>query len=370
MLKEFDLPQELVDRIVDELENDHATLTNLLLVSRSFRERARHHVFRPDPAPCPLSPHLSFQPTVEGHPTPFTKCQPHTPTTASAEVLRSTALAHVLSMYPLTTLRMGKPANLPSVTSIHYGDFFDFVRCLPERIQYVSLTDVYVWEPPSAEDTSTIKGPSVGTLNLRCAGQKETVFSPNQSGVTIFSAIDQLCFWDSGFDNIRSIVRSLPPLSVQKLCIHCKCLYYTDFTSLDCLGVPSLSISINVSMYGIHALKLIIEKLESMPVESSLQNLQIILVFRLSGLLQDILLQPGSDGLWQSLAERAHRVGSCEITIINAVPFFGSSLREWDRIVSRMTTKLRRCFVQAGCSPDVSGVYCEDPDDPVELFVR
>ncbi|KAK0485548.1 hypothetical protein EDD18DRAFT_1195963 [Armillaria luteobubalina] len=272
----------------------------------------------------------------------------------------------------MMTLRVGKPRNLPLATSttIHYGDFFDFVRCFPERIQYVSLMYDYAWEPPSAEDTSTIKGPSVGTLDLSAAGQNEHMFHPNQSGVTIFSAIDQLRFSDSSFDNIRSIIRSLPPLSVQKLCIPCQCVFEKGFTPIDCLGVSSLSILINIALHRSHALEHIIKKLESMPVKSSLNNLQIILAFRPSRVLHDILLQPSSDRLWQSFAERARRIGGCEITIMNAVPFLGSSLREWDRVVSRMSTKLRGHFMLVDYSLDVRGVYCEDPNDPVKLFVH
>ncbi|KAK0482910.1 hypothetical protein EDD18DRAFT_1336499 [Armillaria luteobubalina] len=241
-------------------------------------------------------------------------------------------------------------------------------RCFPERIQYVSLSDLYTWEPPTAEDTSTIKGPSVGTLDLRAAGQKGTIFSPNQSGVNIFSAIDQLCFWDSSLHSIRRIIHSLPPLSVQKLCLPCEYLFQKDFTPIDCLGIPSLSISIDVSMYRNSPLKLLIEKLESTPAKSSLKSLQIILAFHLSG-LHHILFRPGSDDLWQSLAEHAHSIGGCKITITNAVPFLGSSLREWDGIVSQMTTKLSGHFMQAGCSLDVREVYCEDPNDPVEIFL-
>ncbi|KAK0486737.1 hypothetical protein EDD18DRAFT_1466815 [Armillaria luteobubalina] len=395
MLKEFDLPQELVDRIVDELENDNSTLRNLLLVSRSFRERARYHIFRvftlrqysnheldlithlfSETSPIPLlvrSLHIyPFNPALNDI-LPLLRNVSHIHLrTASREILRSTGLAQVLSTNPLTTLHIGEPQERPLApsTSIHCGDFFDFVRCFPERIQYVSLMYDYTWERPSAEDTSTIKGPSVGTLNLSAAGQNERVFHPNQSGVTIFSAIDQLRFSDSSFDNIRSIVRSLPPLSVQKLCIPCQCVFEKNFTPLDCLGVSSLSILINIALHRSHALEHIIKKLESTPVKSSLNNLQIILAFRPSRVLHDILLQPSSDRLWKSLAELAHRIGGCEITITNAVPFFESSLREWDRNVSRMTTKLRGHFMQAGRSLDVRGVYCEDPNDPVELFVH
>ncbi|KAK0486772.1 hypothetical protein EDD18DRAFT_664888 [Armillaria luteobubalina] len=298
MLKEFNLPQELIDLIVDELDIDHAALKNLLLVSPFFRERARYYIFRvftlrqcsdheldlishlfSEASPIPLlvrSLHIyPFNPALNDI-LPLLRNVRHLHIqTASRDVLRSTSLAQVLSTYPLTTLHMREPEKLPLApsTSIRYGDFFDFVRCFPERIQYVSLSDLYTWEPPTAEDTSIIKGPSVGTLDLRAAGQKGTIFSPNQSGVNIFSAIDQLCFWDSSFDSIRRIVRSLPPLSVQKLCLPYECLFQKDFTPIDCLGVPSLSISIDVSMYRNSPLKLLIKKLESTPVKSSLKNL-------------------------------------------------------------------------------------------------
>ncbi|KAK0485541.1 hypothetical protein EDD18DRAFT_1361009 [Armillaria luteobubalina] len=350
MLKEFDLSQELINIIVDELENDHATLKNLLFISPSFRERTRYHIFRvftlrqysdheldlishlfSEASPIPLlvcSLHIyPFNPALNEI-LPLLRNVGHLHIqTASRDVLRSTSLTQVLLTYPLTTLHMGEPEKLPLAPStlIHYGDFFDFVRCFPERIQYVSLSDLYTWEPPTTEDTWTIKGPSVGTLDLRAAGRKGTIFSPKQSGVTIFSAIDQLCFWDSRFESIRSVVHSLPPLSVQKL--------YIPF---------------------------LIKKLESTPVKSSLKNLQIILALHLSG-LQHMLFQPGSDDLWQSLAERAHRISSCKITITNAVPFFGSSPREWDRIVSRMTTKLRGHFMQAGCSLDCHKLFQDFP---------
>ncbi|KAK0440210.1 uncharacterized protein EV420DRAFT_1582220 [Desarmillaria tabescens] len=46
MVKEFSLPQELIDRFVDEFQDDHLTLAKFLLISRSFRDRARYHIFR------------------------------------------------------------------------------------------------------------------------------------------------------------------------------------------------------------------------------------------------------------------------------------------------------------------------------------
>ncbi|SJL17992.1 uncharacterized protein ARMOST_21563 [Armillaria ostoyae] len=115
-------------------------------------------------------------------------------------------------------------------------------------------------------------------------------------------------------------------MSLQKFCIYYTCLHHTDSTLLDCLHVPSISIWIDVFMYGTHALKLIIEKLQAIPTKPSLRNLQIILAFRLSGLLKYVLERPSSDGLWESLAEHVHKVGSWEITIINAVPYSGWSL--------------------------------------------
>ncbi|SJL04231.1 uncharacterized protein ARMOST_07592 [Armillaria ostoyae] len=55
----------------------------------------------------------------------------------------SIATPRFLSTYPLTTLRMGKPPNFPPATSMwyHYSDLVNFVRCFPERIQYVSLNE-------------------------------------------------------------------------------------------------------------------------------------------------------------------------------------------------------------------------------------
>ncbi|PBK62016.1 hypothetical protein ARMSODRAFT_981007 [Armillaria solidipes] len=161
-------------------------------------------------------------------------------------------------------------------------------------------------------------------INLRTDISKQSVFYPNHSGVTIFSSIDQICLWDLGFDSILSISPTIPNASQAD----------TNFTSLDCLHVPSISIWIDVFMYGTHALKLPIEKLQAIPTKPSLQNLQIILAFRLSSLLQYVLERPSSDWLWQSLAEHAHNVGSSEITIINALPYSGRSLEEWDILVS------------------------------------
>ncbi|KAK0475958.1 hypothetical protein EDD18DRAFT_1115685 [Armillaria luteobubalina] len=296
MLKEFDLSQELIDIIVFTLQqySDH----ELDLISHLFSETS----------PIPLlvrSLHIYPFNSALNEILPLLQNDGHLHIqTAPRDVLQSTSFTQVLSTYPLMTLHMGEPEKLPLAPStlIHYSDFFDFIRCFPERIQYVSLSDLYTWEPPTTEDTLTNKGPSVGTLDLHTTGQKGTIFSPKQSGVTIFSAIDQLCFWDSRFESICSIIHSLPPLSVQKL--------YIPY----CLGVPSLSISIDVCMSRNDALKVLIKKLESTPVKSSLKNLQIILTLHLSG--------------------------------------------------------LQHMLFQVGCSLDMRGVYCEDPEDPVELFIH
>ncbi|KAK0190206.1 hypothetical protein F5146DRAFT_1201923 [Armillaria mellea] len=298
MAKEYDLPQELIDRIVDELQTDR-------LISHIYTEGS------PIP-PLVRSLHIyPFNPPLNDI-LPLLQNVSHLHLqTDSLALYHLTADARILSSYPLTTLRMGKPLNLLPGTYMwyHYSAFFHFVRCLPQMIEYVSLHDVYIWDRPSAEDTSTIKGPSLGTLNLRTTLRNQSIFYPNQSGIN-------------------------------KLCIDSTCLHHSEFTSLDCLQVPSVSIWIDVFMYGTHALKLIIEKLESIPLKSSLQNLQIILAFRLSGLLQYVLERPSSDELWQSLAEHAHKVGSREIIIMNAVPYSGTSFQEWDILVSRWTTKL------------------------------
>ncbi|KAK0486740.1 hypothetical protein EDD18DRAFT_1360390 [Armillaria luteobubalina] len=189
MLKEFDLPQELVDRIVDELEDDRITLKNLVLVSRSFRERARHHLLRvftlrqysdhelhlishlfSEASPIPLSVRSlrihPFNPLLNDI-LPLLRNVSHVHIhTGFGEVLRSPGFAQVLSTYPLTTLRVGEHRGLhpATSTSIHYGDFFHFVRCLPQKIEYVSLMYGYTCKHPSAGDISTIKGPSVGTI--------------------------------------------------------------------------------------------------------------------------------------------------------------------------------------------------------------
>ncbi|KAK0482153.1 hypothetical protein EDD18DRAFT_1433393 [Armillaria luteobubalina] len=94
MLKEFDVPQELVNCIIDELKNDHATLTKLLLVSRSFRESLA--------PPLPASPiPLSVQ-SLHVHPfnpplndiLPLLRNASHVHLqTASRDVLWSTGLA-------------------------------------------------------------------------------------------------------------------------------------------------------------------------------------------------------------------------------------------------------------------------------------
>ncbi|KAJ3710894.1 hypothetical protein DFJ43DRAFT_1009125 [Lentinula guzmanii] len=41
-----DLPQEVIDRFIDELSNSIEDLRNLSLVCRSWLRRARYHLFR------------------------------------------------------------------------------------------------------------------------------------------------------------------------------------------------------------------------------------------------------------------------------------------------------------------------------------